>query len=210
MRFHQNLPRSIVFAPRSLGGIGLCNLSQEQFAQQLIILVCHLRAATTLGCTMESVIRTYQLWAGLREHVLSDMQPCSWIPNAWLSHLRNNMRTLNIQIQYASWTIPPSRHRDRYIMDDLADQNLPKYQLERLNACRMYLQVTTLLEIMDHTGSVLLPHILSSPACPTPQGLEDISSSTLQWPQTHLPSPACWRLWTKTICSIYTGDSHSM
>jgi len=67
----------------------------------------------------------------------------------------------------------------------------------------------TLLEIMDHMGSALLPHILSSPACPTPQGLEDISSSTLQWLQSHPPSSASWQLWTKTICSLYTGNAQS-
>jgi len=119
---------------------------------------------------MESLICTYQVWAGIQEHVLSDTQPCPWIPDAWLSCLRATMRSLNIQIKYASWTLPPSRHGDRYLMDDFVNHNLPKHQLERLNACRMHLQVTTLSEIMDNTGCTLLPHILSSPACPTPKG----------------------------------------
>jgi len=56
MGFHRNLPRSIVFAPRCLGGIGLCNFIHEQFAQQMIILLRHLRAATPLGRTMENMI----------------------------------------------------------------------------------------------------------------------------------------------------------
>jgi len=34
MGYHRNLPRSVVFAPRNMGGIGLCNLIYEQSAQQ--------------------------------------------------------------------------------------------------------------------------------------------------------------------------------
>jgi len=59
-------------------------------------------------------------------------------------------------------------------MEDLRDQGFPRYQLERLNACRMYLEVTTLAEITDHTGVELLPQILSSPTKPTPTGLNNI------------------------------------
>ncbi len=46
MGYHRNLPRSVVFAPRHMGGIGLCNLIYEQSAQQTIILLQHLRANT--------------------------------------------------------------------------------------------------------------------------------------------------------------------
>jgi len=84
-------------------------------------------------------------------------------------------------------------------MEDFRDQGLPRYQLERLNACRMYLAVTTLAEITDHTGVELLPQILSSPTKPTPPGLTNISLSTLCWPNVHLPTITCWKLWTKTI-----------
>jgi len=95
-------------------------------------------------------------------------------------------------------------------MEDFLDQNLPRYKLERLNACRMYLQVTTLSDITDHTGAEHLPHILSRRNNVIPAGLAEISSSTLQWTHVHLPSQACWKLWTTTICSIYTGNTRGM
>jgi len=136
-----------------------------------------------------------------------DTQPCPWIPDRWLSPLREYMRTLQIQIRYAAWTIPLSQIGDRYLMEDFLDQSFPQYKLEHLNACRMYLQVTTLSEITDHTGTELLPQVLSSRHSVTPVGLTAISSSTLQWPNVHLPSPACWKLWSTTISSIYTGDT---
>jgi len=207
MGFHWNLPRSVVFAPRQLGGIGLCNLEYEQCVQQIIILIRHLRARTPLGTAMETLIHTFQLWAGLRNHVLTDTQQCTWIPNQWLMHLRHAMQTYGLQISYSAWTVPPLRENDRYIMDDLADQDLPRAQLEKINACRMFLQVTTLSEITDHTGTEILPHVLTNQMHPDPRGLSSISFSTLQWLHIHPPSMACWRLWSLAICSVYAGST---
>jgi len=85
MGFHRNLPRSMVFAPRLLGGIGMCNLQSEMETQQILILLRHLRAATPLGRAMEILIRQYQLWAGLQHPILEDTRPCPWVPDRWLS-----------------------------------------------------------------------------------------------------------------------------
>jgi len=55
------------------------------------------------------------------------------------------------------------------------DQDLPSHKLAKLNTCHMYLQVTTLAEIVDHTGEELLPQVLSTREYPTPKGLLNIS-----------------------------------
>jgi len=93
MGFHCKLPRSMVFVPRDLGRVGLCNLIHKQSVQQLLILTRHLQAKTPLGTAMELLICTYQLWAELQCHVLDDTQPCPWIPDHWLSHLRAMMQS---------------------------------------------------------------------------------------------------------------------
>jgi len=46
MGYHRNLPRSMVFAPRAMGGVGMCNLQSKMETQQILILLRHLRAAT--------------------------------------------------------------------------------------------------------------------------------------------------------------------
>jgi len=61
MGLHRNLPCSVVFAP-CIGGVGLCNLIYKQGIQQLMVLLCHLRAKTPLGAAIEGLIQTYQLW----------------------------------------------------------------------------------------------------------------------------------------------------
>jgi len=157
---------------------------------------------------IEGLIRTYQVWAGIPNHVLSDTQPCPWIPDHWISLLRNTMHEYHIQIEYSSWTYPPLRQNDRYLMSDFVELNLQRHQLEKLNACRMYLQLTMLAEMMDHTGTLLLPQTLLTARQTQPKGLLNISSSKLQWPKVAVPSLACWRLWSTTVRTIYTGSKH--
>jgi len=70
----------------------------------------------------------------------------------------------------------------------------------------MYLKVTTLAELTDHTGTQLLPQVLLTPRATHPKGLLNISSSTLQWPTIVLPSLSCWRLWSVTIRTVYMGS----
>jgi len=103
------------------------------------------------------------------------------------------MRDYRIQIQDDAWTIPALRHNDVFIMEDIEDLELSVPQLEQINACRMYMKVTTLAEITDHTGTTLLPQTLLKHPDQHPQGLQAISTLTLEWPHIHCPSKASWK-----------------
>jgi len=195
----------MVFTPHTHGGVGLCHLYHEHGAQQVIILLWHLQAGTPLGKTLEVLIHNYQLWSGFRTHILEDTKLCPWILDHWLTYLRTFMHDHHLHIRYDLWTIKPLRNHDRYIMDDLLKYDISRHQLEKLNACHMYLQVTTLAEIMAQTGEALLPQVLTDHHCPTPKGLTNISNLLLQWPNSNLPSATCWQLWTRMLC-IVTQD----
>jgi len=156
------------------------------------------------------LIQQYQLWAGLWQHILTDTSPCTWIPDRWLSRSQCMLNMYNIKIQYDAWTIPPLRIYNVYIMEVVRELGLMKVQLEQINACRMFLQITTLAEMMDHTGGFLLPHAFLQPSSEHLIGLESISTSTLMWPDIHNPTKATWKLWTKTICTLFTGDTNGM
>jgi len=74
-------------------------------------------------------------------------------------------------------------------MDAIMELQLTPTQLVQINACRMHLQVNTLAEITDHTGTNLLPQAFVQPTDDKPAGLDDISQSRLTWPNTN-PPPA--------------------
>jgi len=84
MGFHRNLPRCMVFAPHTQGGMGMQNFQHEMETQQIMILLHHLQAKTQLGLDLAILIRMYQLWADLSDPILLDTRPCSWVPDCWL------------------------------------------------------------------------------------------------------------------------------
>jgi len=151
---------------------------------------------------MKILIWLYQLWVGLSTPILIDTCPCPWVPDHWLTWLWHSMHNYQFQIQYQAWTIPPLCQNDKHIMDILALAQLPTHQLEQINTCKMFLQVTTLAEITDHTGTMLLPQAFIASCNHPPKGLQLISQSLLEWPTVHNPSISCWKLWTKlSVCT---------
>jgi len=164
-----------------------------------------MRAKMPLGKSIKILIHQYQLWAGVSQPILRDMTPYPWVPDRWLTRIRQTMHAHHITIQYNEWNFPPLCHYDVFLMEAVQDLGLTKPQLERINACRMYLQVMTLAKITDHMGTSLLPQVLHIPKQMAPPGLRTISTSKLNWPNIHLPAPMSWKLWTKTICELFTG-----
>jgi len=166
----------------------------------------------TLGsaCNLDALWRSsfvlinYGQWS---KHMLSDMWPCLWIPGHWLLSARKAMHNNNITTCYDTWTIPPLHKHDQFLMDDFCDYGIPSNQLEKLNACWMYLHVTTLAEITNQIETTLLPQALASLLYSTPKGLTNISTSLLKWPHIHPPYSSCWWLWSRLIQTLYTGSS---
>jgi len=92
-------------------------------------------------------------------------------------------------------------------MEAVSKLGLTKLQLEQINACRMFLQITTLAEMTDHTGQHLLLQALLQAHQAQPEGLANISNSTLAWPEIGNPTKATWKLWTWTICTLFIGSA---
>jgi len=207
MGYHRNLLQCLVFAPWLVGSIGLCNLHYKMGAQHLIILLWHMCTGTPLGQTMEILTRMYQVWAGLETSILVNTCPCLWVLDKWISWIRQTMHSHNIKIIYNVWTYKPLQTNNVHIMETLMDTGLKTDHLEQLNTCHMHLQVTMLVEITDHTGTRLIPHAFSNQTKSQPTGLSTVSHSLLAWPNVHNPSPSSWKLWTKTIHTIYTSST---
>jgi len=165
-----------------------------------------MRAWTSFGKTMETLIHHYQLWAGIQQPILVNTTPCLWIPNRWISRVHRMLQSYNIKIHHDTWTIPSLRQHNVFLMEAVLDLGLTTPQLGQINTCRMYLQVTMLAEIVDHTGYTLLPQAFIQGHTDKPPSLQTISHSTLQWPMIHPPTKTCWKLWQWTICNIFTGS----
>jgi hypothetical protein len=100
--------------------------------------------------------------------------------------------------------------QDKPIMNENLIRTFTKSQLEAINACRIFLQVTTLAEISNDVGT----HILISATIGTcnEQGIPTIhlhSTSTILWPHQTRPPQKAWYLW-KMFLKQYTTNTPTM
>jgi len=203
MGYNRNMPKAVVYAPSTHGGIGMKHLFTGQGLSKVLHLMKHFRAKTTLGTLMNITIKAYQLQAGIPEPILEDTTQLPWMPNRWINNLRAFLYEIGGKIQLEDpWTILKLREHDRHLMQDFLLANLSNTELTKLNNCRLYLQVTTLAEITDHTGTKLLDTNITS-RHKTPD-LKNVSVSLLRWPTQPNPGNTAWTLWTRTLQKLYT------
>jgi len=207
MGYARTFPRSVAYAPQELGGLGLRHLGQEQGVQKVLQVLKHLRTNTTIGKLIQLQINTMQLTSGIFQPLLQDTCPLPWQENDWITTTRTFLHMIQGQIHLQNpWLLPTRRTSDRHIMEDIATLNIPDHDKQRLSAMRLYLRISTLAEITEHTGKEILSEYLTpSPNehhCPLNQ-----LGSTHQWPTQPEPSKQTWKLWKKTLQTLYTRET---
>jgi len=205
MGYRRNMPRAVVYAPKAIGGLGFRHLGFEQGVQQTLQLIKHMRANTTNGALFQLAINTYQLHAGLSKPILEDTRPCPWIPARWFNSIRQFLHTTNSQVILDKlWTIQHRRHFDRHLMEEFIQCNLTTRELQLINNVRLYLRVTTLSEISNHSGTHVLQQYMQYPNLETPfQHTYPHVGSTLKWPTQLLPGPQSWKLWKRIVQRVF-------
>jgi hypothetical protein len=96
----------------------------------------------------------YQLQAGLSQSVLEDTRYLPHTDGFWYDSVRTFLHSVGATIEIESaWNVRPMRKVDKNLMEEFMDlDEFSNLELCQLNRCRLYLQVTTLAEITDHTG----------------------------------------------------------
>ena len=100
-------------------------------------------------------------------------------------------------------TVNLQRNNDGSIMSEINNLNLSKQQKIQLNACRLYLQVATLSDIVNSDGKTINQHFLEVPKPIQPK-------STICWPNQSLPSHQVCKLWKKAIRNVFNISNHNI
>jgi hypothetical protein len=76
-----------------------------------------------------------------------------------------------------------------------------KTETEMINACRLFLQATTVAEISNHQGTTVLrcAHLGKLDEQKRP-ALHSLSKSLLQWPNQEYPSRKAWKISKSHLC----------
>jgi hypothetical protein len=108
------------------------------------------------------------------------------------------LKQIDGSIQIADLTIQPlQRERDYYIMD--AAVTLPDFSpavIRQINYCRLYLQILTISDMTNATGTRLAPGIRHG------THLWSQSKSKFQEIHQELPNEASWSIWRRFLNTI--------
>jgi len=183
MGYPCTFPRAVVYAASDRGGLGFRHLGYEQGIQKCLQLLKHIRTNTSTGRSYQIILQHYQLTAGISRPILQDTRPLPWSFAPWFDNLRALLHSIDGQIIIRDpWHISPRRQADRFIMEDALAYHLSPKQLQQIQNVRLYLRITLLSEITNHSRT----HIITAMLYPAPREHHKQhyrqNASSLQWP----------------------------
>lgn len=120
--------------------------------------------------------------------------------------MRSYLDKIHGSIRLRRPVIPPiQRLRDFHLMDEItASGQFPARDLGCINACRRFLQVTTVADISTISGDYILPGILAGTTTPDPM------HHNHEFFNQQRPGYSAWRLWRKALrlFSYHSGRLH--
>ena len=143
----------------------------------------HLRLNTTVGKYLLIHPKWTQLVSGLQTGILTDTStPLEYIHHNWWIHIHKFLHSIQGSLQLEEvYTIPPNQDDDYSIMETVLAYKWSQKELQRINACRMYLKVTYISEIVSSKNRL-------QQADQTAAEVRNGSRSKLQWPVQSKPS----------------------
>lgn len=191
MGFHPNIPRSVVHAPKQLGGLGLQRLYTNQEVRNVTQMLKHLQADTAVGKLFRIDIDWYQRWAGIGKCVMrrpkAETPPTS---SKYLMEIRRFLGECRASIEFKE-NPKVMQARNSFIMDHILQSSMIKRKIDCMNKVRLYLKVETFAEIANPEGTKIDQAWMQEGPKP--------SWSTLKWPEIKTPSKKMWSTWKASI-----------
>lgn len=206
MGYNNCMPREVVYGPKSLGGLGLHDYYVEQGIRQISALVGHVRQSSTTGNMMLLELQWCQMQAGTSILLLESPQiPIDYIETCWIMSIRDFLCTYNLHLNLTSNIALPQLQciNDSFVMDLLwVNGECSAQELQRLNACRMFLQITRISDIAHPDGKTIRKDVLAG-TTPT------VFLSPSRWPRQGRPPKAWWNLWRRKLKLALSVDGSS-
>ena len=199
----RTFPRALVHATLKHQGLGIPDLYITQGIEHIALLVNtgYSNSDTTgrliqasgqamlleLGCQHPMFDQDYTKF----KHIVSD----SWMKSTW-----QFMQEHHIKMQTNFPSIKLSCPGDKFLIQELA-KAYPN-SLAKLNRCRLFLQVTTLAEIVTADGKSIIQSAWEGRPKTT-------KTNKFFWPGQGNPPPADWKLFREAIGKVFQVDQQS-
>ena len=202
--YNRNMATALRYSPQYYGGAGFRDLYTEQSVATILQALKYLRSPESqLGKMLRIALSWVQAYIGTSTFIWEDVQrhipPC---PSSWILGVRHALKRLKGSISLQANIIPPKlRENDEYIMDLATTNNvLPSKFVDQINACRRYLQATTLADISNDQGTKIESSMVTGDFTASPR------THRIELFNQQKPNPAAWRVWKKFLSTITHKD----
>ena len=204
MGYSSKWPMALRFGSHNYGGLELKNLATTALIKKIHGLQNLLYKPKSANA-VHLVIAWFQHASGLTTPILEPPHAASkYVNSIWLSNFINLLSTHQVQmILKIKFTPLPQRYNDNALMDDITQLISSEVTLKRLNACRMFLQVTWTSDIANVKGDKILESALKGE-----KSIHQISK--VQWPLQQRPNEQTWKIWRKTIRQVYCCNNNNL
>jgi hypothetical protein len=202
MHVNRNTSHSIIFGPKTLGGLGLPHLYTYSNISKLQLFTGHLRLQDKTGKLIMIGLSHMQLLVGTGTLFLNEQYDkySKEVPEGWLTSVWGFSSKAKLTFDIADHWLPVSqRQGDKFLMELFHHQSHPSTIISILNRCRIYLNVITVADIVSADGTHILPWVK--------QGHRHKDRhSTLNWPNQEKPPPKDWKIWTQALSRLETRE----
>jgi hypothetical protein len=156
LHIHRQMPRAVVWGPKSLGGLGLNTNVYNLQAQCAIGYM--IRAIRWNGIVANDIIATlnaYQLVSGWESPLLEDTSvTLKYLPQGWLPHVREMLRAFGSLLWVENaWRPHKQRQGDTALMEDFCKHpDITDTMLLLANEYRMWMGIIFISELANIEG----------------------------------------------------------
>lgn len=211
--YNRNMPTAVVQGPKSLGGINLRPLYDEQGSGQIEQFIKHWRSDTGVSTQLRIMIAWIQKFSGMGTSLLEE-------PHIHLPHVNDQLPLISsIRLYLAAtksailldkdYTVPYQREGDVHLMELVINSStieFDDYEIKWINNCQHWLQVYTVSDLARACGTSVDTHLLHGRLHPSSSRSLDVSVH-----QGRPTSRRAWSAWAKAQhlwCNPDTGKLH--
>ena len=199
MGVSSKMPLPYRFAPYQFQGMNLMQVFVHIMIEKLKVFLFHADQPTQLGQTLKASLEAIQIEVGSKEQFFSlSYEKYGFLtPFSWLATLWDALYSYGISLKPGTWNLKLPRTNDLALMDAVVDSNLfNRQEIEKINHCRLYLQVFFLSDIVSGNGQYIIPELVRGERFHQ-------WNSKWQWPRQPRPPKSSWSLWDIAITEVW-------
>ena len=201
----KSFPRVVINGPTNSQGLGRRSIYYVMGEIQTSTLLRHYSENSLTGSMLQASLQRHNLELGLGTSMFqadytrySRLATDSWMKHNWAFQHRSQ-----IAVDIAAPVPVLQREGDQFLIPLFWNMGYRKSNLEALNRCRMFLQVTTLSDIASGDGTSILECYW--------KGLPHAQAHTpYKWPRCGAPSFNDWNTWRGALRTLFYDDAGSM